>query len=186
MTNRTVALLAYDELQPLDLVGPHEVFASANQVLEAQAARRAKTVGAVVDAKATTPAYRITVVAAEAGVVRGHSGLGIATESWEGIGPIDTLVIPGGLEGRPNGSAAPTLAWLREAAPTVRRLACVCTGAFIAADAGLLDGRRVATHWAATGRLAREFPAITVDPDAIYVRDGGVWSSAGVTAGIDL
>ena len=172
VTDRTVALLAYDELQPLDLVGPHEVFATANQLLDSEGRREGR--------------YRTVVVARVPGIIRAQSGLGIVAESWTGVGPIDTLVIPGGLIGRTEGSHPDTIAWLQDTVPTVRRLACVCTGSFIAADAGLLEGRRVATHWARAGRLAREFPGIDVDPDAIYVRDGNVWTSAGVTAGIDL
>ena len=172
MTERIVALLAYDGLQPLDLVGPHEVFASANQLLDSE--------------NRPGPRYRTVVVARQPGIIRAHSGLGIAADSWTDVGPIDTLMIPGGLEGRRDGSHADTISWLQATVPTVRRLACVCTGSFIAADAGLLDGRRVATHWARAARLAREFPTLQVDPEAIYIRDGNVWSSAGVTAGIDL
>ena len=172
MTDRTVAFLAYDGLQPLDLVGPHEVFGIANEVLDGLGR--------------TSIRYELRVVAREGGLIRSRSGIGIATQSWTGLGPIDTLVIPGGLEGRSSACQPTTLQWLRDQAPALRRLACVCSGAFIAADAGLLGGRRVATHWSSAARLAREFPDIDVDRDAIYLRDGNVWSSAGVTAGIDL
>jgi transcriptional regulator GlxA family with amidase domain len=78
------------------------------------------------------------------------------------------------------------MSWIAAAAPGCRRVATVCTGAFLAAAAGLLDGRRVTTHWASADRLATEFPDLVVDPDPIYIRDGAVWTSAGVTAGIDL
>ena len=171
-TDRNVAFLAYDGLQPLDIVGPHEVFASANEVLDG--------IGRA------APRYRLHVVSRSAGQIHSQSGLGIVTQSWATLGPIDTLVIPGGLEGRSLASEPATLGWLRAQAPSLRRLVCVCTGAFIAADAGLLTGRRVATHWARTARLASEFPTLDVDADALYVRDGNVWSSAGVTAGIDV
>ena len=78
------------------------------------------------------------------------------------------------------------MSWIRAIAPRCRRVATVCTGAFLAAEAGLLDGRRVTTHWAQADRLAAEFPSLQVDPDPIYIQDGKYWTSAGVTAGIDL
>jgi transcriptional regulator GlxA family with amidase domain len=99
---------------------------------------------------------------------------------------IDTLVIPGG-DGVHSARSDPELvAWIKAAAPKCRRVATVCTGAFLAAEAGLLNGRRVTTHWARAQRLAIEYPALRVDADPIYIRDGKYWSSAGVTAGIDL
>jgi transcriptional regulator GlxA family with amidase domain len=100
--------------------------------------------------------------------------------------PIDTLVLAGGwgvFEARHD----PVLmSWIAAVAPRCRRVATVCTGTFLAAQAGLLDGRRVTTHWARAERLQQEFPSLIVDPDPIYVRDGAIWTSAGVTAGIDL
>jgi len=99
---------------------------------------------------------------------------------------IDTLVLPGG-SGSQAASADPDLiAFVRAAASRCRRVAAVCTGAFIAAAAGLLDGRRVTTHWAAAAELQSAYPALEVDPGPLYIRDGQVWTSAGVTAGIDL
>ena len=101
-------------------------------------------------------------------------------------GPIDTLVVAGGRGARAAGRDERLIAWLRLAARRSRRVTSVCTGAFLLARAGLLDGRRATTHWAACGALARTFPSIEVDPDPIFVRDGNVYTSAGVTAGIDL
>jgi transcriptional regulator GlxA family with amidase domain len=99
---------------------------------------------------------------------------------------IDTLVLPGGDRAQSARGDETLMAWIRTVAPRCRRVATVCTGAFLAAEAGLLDGRRVTTHWASAERLAAEFPALQVDSDPIYIRDGKYWTSAGVTAGIDL
>jgi transcriptional regulator GlxA family with amidase domain len=100
--------------------------------------------------------------------------------------PPDTLVVAGGQGARAAVADRELIAWLREAAPRVRRLASVCTGAFLLAEAGLLDGRRATTHWRACAALARDYPRVRVDPDPIFVRDGNVYTSAGVTSGMDL
>ncbi len=99
---------------------------------------------------------------------------------------IDTLLIPGGEGSQTARYDDALVSWIRGAAKNSRRVATVCSGAFIGAEAGLLDGRTVTTHWATAHKLADEYPCLTVDPDPIYVRDGNVWTSAGVTAGIDL
>jgi transcriptional regulator GlxA family with amidase domain len=115
------------------------------------------------------------------------AGLELATGPLPSIGePIDTLLVAGG-EGAETASADPALIdWVRGRAAEARRVASVCTGAFVLAAAGLLDGRRAATHWKYCNSLAERFPAVRVEPDPIHVCDGGVWTSAGVTAGIDL
>jgi transcriptional regulator GlxA family with amidase domain len=101
-------------------------------------------------------------------------------------GAIDTLVVVGG-EGAERAATDPELvAWVERAARRSRRVASVCTGAFVLAAAGLLDGKRATTHWRSCGQLAREYPDVLVEPDPIFVRDGNVWTSAGVTAGMDL
>jgi transcriptional regulator GlxA family with amidase domain len=97
-----------------------------------------------------------------------------------------TILVAGGAGMRRAGPDDPAIAWLREAAPRAQRVASVCTGAFALATAGLLDGRRATTHWAYCRALARDHPGVTVDPEPIYIRDGDVWTSAGVTAGMDL
>lgn len=168
MTPRTISVLAFDGVQALDVVGPHEVFTTANAVMR-------------------TVAYDVNVVARAAGPVRSDSALSIVATAWpEARTRIDTVVVPGGSATRRLPADAPEVAWLAAIAGRTRRLATVCTGAFIAARAGLLDGRRVATHWLYAERLQREFPELVVDADPIFVRDGDVWTSAGVTAGIDL
>ena len=178
-TFHDVWLVAYDAIQPLDLVGPHSVFDAANQLADARGHNGLR--------------YRLHVVAETAGPIRGESGLAIHAdnlpEATPGSGaPIrGTLLLPGGTGSRERpGRGELLLDWIRRAHDSVDRVATVCTGAFIAAAAGLLSGRRVVTHWAFIDTLAAEYPDLEVDPDAIWVRDGDVWTSAGVTAGIDL
>jgi transcriptional regulator GlxA family with amidase domain len=172
MRERHVVIVAFPGLQPLDAVGPHEVFAGASRV--------APTLG-------RPGGYRVTVASPGGGAVRSESGLDLGTVPLAEVGPpIDTLVIPGGGGSRAARHHAGLIGWIGDVAPRCRRVATVCTGAFVAAEAGLLDGRRVTTHWAAAAELQAAFPAVEVDPDPIYIRDGRYWSSAGVTAGIDL
>jgi transcriptional regulator GlxA family with amidase domain len=179
----TIWLVAWPELQPLDLVGPHEVFDGANRVA-AELGRPG-------------PRYHLRVVSPHGGEVVGESGLRLGTDPIASLrGAPDTLLLPGG-DGVHAASADEDLvAWVRQVGGEAGRLATVCTGTFLAAAAGLLDGRRVATHWARARRLASTYPQIEVDADALAVCDdsgrapnrgsGVVWSSAGVTAGIDL
>lgn len=170
-----VLIPLYEGLQPLDVTGPHEVLAGANRVLD-HLGRRA-------------PRYRLDLVAHRRGPVRGASGLAIhADATLPPAGPrFGTLLIPGGdgaLDAATHDRAL--VEWLRVTAPRASRVATVCSGTFLAAAAGLCDGRRVTTHWSRAGQLAAFCPSATVEPDAIYVTDGDLWSSAGVTAGIDL
>ncbi|MEU4312057.1 DJ-1/PfpI family protein [Nocardia sp. NPDC024068] len=164
MQQRRVAFVIFDDFQALDLVGPHEVFQGTGH-------------------------YLCTVVATRPGPVRSDNGLPIGAEyGVDDIDPatVDTVVVVGG-PGTDAACADPRLmAWIRTAASHARRVASVCTGAFLLAAAGVLDGRRATTHWAFTERLAREYPRVTVDRDPIFVRDRHIWSSAGVTAGMDL
>ncbi|WP_043618925.1 GlxA family transcriptional regulator [Nonomuraea candida] len=168
MNQRRVVFVVFDGFQALDLAGPHEVFQ--------QAARRAG-------------GYSCEVVAPLPGLVRAESGLpvhaghGVATLAPDGV---DTLVVTGGSGVYAVRHDPALTGWVAAAGATARRVASVCTGAFLLAAAGLLDGRRVTTHWGRAGRLAEEHPGVTVDSDPIFIRDGRVWSSAGVTAGMDL
>ena len=167
-----MVIVAFDGLQPLDAVGPHEVFAGA---------------GGAAASLGRTGGYRVTLASAAGAPVRAESGLELGTRPLPGPAErIDTLVLAGG-----NGADAAAgdeflVSWIRHAAPRCRRVATVCSGAFLGAAAGLLDGRRVTTHWARADQLRAAYPTLTVDPDPIYTRDGKYWSSAGVTAGIDL
>jgi len=169
-----VVFVIYPGVTALDLVGPHEVFTAAAQV--------ARFTGGEPDA------YRVEVAAAEPGPLRTTRGLTVvADRSLASIrGAIDTLIVVGG-EGAGRAASDPALVgWVARAARRSRRVASVCTGAFVLAAAGVLDGRRATTHWRSCDELARRFPNVTVDPDPIFVRDGNVWTSAGVTAGMDL
>jgi transcriptional regulator GlxA family with amidase domain len=172
MKQRHVVIVAFPGLQSLDVVGPYEVLAGAS--------RAAEFVG-------RSGGYRVTLASTDGRPVRAESGVGLCTVPLPDPGErIDTLVLPGGGQAQAARQDQQLLSWIKTVAPRCRRVATVCTGAFLAAQAGLLDGRRVTTHWASAQQLADEFPALQVDPDPIYIRDGKFWTSAGVTAGIDL
>ncbi len=172
MRERHVVIVAFDGLQPLDAVGPHEVFAGAT--------RAATTLG-------RAGGYRVTVASGAGGAVRAESGLELGTAPLpDGTERIDTLVLAGGTGADAACADEALVAWIAGSAPRCRRVSAVCSGAFLGAAAGLLEGRRVTTHWARAGQLREAYPGLTVDPDPIYIRDGKYWSSAGVTAGIDL
>jgi transcriptional regulator GlxA family with amidase domain len=169
---RHVVIVAFDGLQPLDAVGPHEVFAGAT--------RAARALG-------RAGGYRCTLASRAGGAVRTESGLELGTTPLPGPSErIDTLVLAGGSGADAAAADKDLVAWVAGAAPRCRRVATVCSGAFVAAAAGLFQGRRVTTHWARAGQLREAYPGVLVDPDPIYIRDGKYWSSAGVTAGIDL
>ena len=170
---RRVVIVAYPGVQALDVTGPHEVFAGA-------AGLAARGTGGA-------PAYDVDIVAVEPGPVRSESGLQLVAAAIDTSRPIDTLIVPGGDGARRH--AAPDdelVATIAELAPGARRVVGVCSGAFLLAAAGLLDGRRATTHWARAAQLAATYPDVDVDPDPIWTRDGNVWTSAGVTAGIDV
>jgi transcriptional regulator GlxA family with amidase domain len=165
---RRVVLVAFPGLQALDLVGPAEVFAAA--------------------ALAAPPGYVIAVAAPTDRPLRTSSGLTLTpdTELNAEDGSMDTLIVCGGAGVVAALDDAALMAWLPRAAGRARRVASVCNGAFLLAAAALLDGRRATTHWAACDELARRHPEVAVERDAIFVRDGDVYTSAGVTAGMDL
>ncbi|MGW0823439.1 GlxA family transcriptional regulator [Streptomyces sp. NPDC002845] len=162
---RTVLVVLFDGVQSLDVSGPVEVFN-----------------GAELHAPGT---YRIRTASPDGAPARTSSGLTLVPDHALTDAPAPhTLLVPGGQGTR---SPAPdVVAWLREHGPRAERLVSVCTGAVLLAEAGLLDGRRVTTHWAYCHKLGRDHPAVEVDPEPIYVRDGHIATSAGVTAGIDL
>jgi transcriptional regulator GlxA family with amidase domain len=164
---KRIVVVAFPEVQALDVFGPSEVFSVAHRY--------------------STARYSIELVAVEPSIVT-SSGIRLQMHSAlaDCTGPIDTLIVAGGDATRQAARDGALIAWLRAAAPRSRRVASVCTGAFLLARAGLLDGRRATTHWEACEELARRYPHVSVDPDPIFVRDGDVYTSAGVTAGIDL
>ena len=170
--SRRVVFLAFPCFQMLDLTGPLEVFAQADKLFPS-ARRRYET---EVVALTADP-----VVASDGLAVLPHRTMAEAAEL-----PVDTLVVIGGAGVHEVMLDAVYVDWVRDLAPRARRVASVCSGAFLLAANGLLDGRRVATHWSKGDQLARLFPKVRVEDDPIFVRDDPVWTSAGVTAGIDL
>ncbi|WP_309957707.1 MULTISPECIES: GlxA family transcriptional regulator [Variovorax] len=165
-----VAILAFPRVQLLDVAGPADVFAEAARQL------------------GQPRAYQVQVIGTEAGVLKSSSGVRLAVDATVGAhrGPIDTLLVAGSPDIDGMAEDAALHKWLRRQSRTVRRYGSVCSGAFVLAAAGLLDGKRVATHWNSTARLAAAYPHACVEPDAIYVKDGNLFTSAGVTAGMDL
>jgi transcriptional regulator GlxA family with amidase domain len=166
---RHIVLIAFDGAQVLDVTGPAAVFAAANDELPA-------------------PAYRLTI-APPRGAVMTSSHVGIATEPLPAIEtPVDTLLIAGGSdEGLLALIRDPAVRdWVRRTVPGTRRYGSVCAGAFALAAWGLIGERRVATHWRAVDDLRRAYPGLNVDAQALYVEDGPLWTSAGITTGIDM
>jgi transcriptional regulator GlxA family with amidase domain len=131
-------------------------------------------------------AYAIEVMATQSGAVRSSSGVEVTAARADPTARFDTLMIAGGDGTRAAARDAATLEFVRAAASRAGRIAGVCSGAFVLAAAGLLDGRRATTHWSRTTDFTRRFPDVRLEPDRIFVRDGPVWTSAGITAGIDL
>ena len=169
---RFIDLLAFPAVQLLDVTGPLQVFASANDI--------------VVEAGGSPP-YTLRVVAQGGQGITASAGLALAAEPLPPAdAAVDTLMVAGGQGVEAAAADVVLVDWVRERATQARRVASVCTGAFLLAASGVLDGRRAATHWSCCAELARRFPAVHVEPDPIFVRDGSVWTSAGVTAGIDL
>lgn len=178
---KTIACLLYPDVMSLDLTGPLQVFASANVERQRQG----------------LPAfYRLVVLGQQPGPVATSAGFQlVAEQAWSETDPaqIDTLLIPGGRGEQAQCQDSQLLAWLRGAAPQVRRLGSVCSGALILAAAGLLDGRCVTTHWADVDKLRKKHPQVQIADDCLHTYNpqdpqgnGHIFSSAGVTAGIDL
>jgi transcriptional regulator GlxA family with amidase domain len=167
MKPRRIVFVCFPDFQALDVFGPSEVFSVAKRFNGAP--------------------YTIELVAVEPTMVT-SSGVPVMMHSTlaDCNGPIDTLLVAGGdaaIEAQKDGAL---VSWLRAAATRSRRVGSVCTGSFLLARAGLLDGRRATSHWGACNALARHYPLVSVDPDPIFVKDGNVYTSAGVTAGIDM
>jgi transcriptional regulator GlxA family with amidase domain len=165
----TIGLLAYQDMQSLDLVGPLDVFGTAN----AHAGDK--------------PPYALCTIGLDGSAVCAENGLTVVpTCGLDNAPPLDTLLIPGGMGSRTLGSNTRLMSWLRERALTTRRVVSVCTGIYALAATGLLDGRRVTTHWRFADDVARRFPALEMEPDLLFVRDGCFATSGGLTAGMDL
>ena len=162
---RRIAFVIFPEFQLLDATGPIAAFEIAGRY------------------KPGT--YALEMVGPERGPIRSTSGVAVCAEGLT-EGPFDTIVVAGGEGTRTFDDDGPLLLWLRREAPRARRVTSVCTGVYLLAQAGLLAGRRATTHWSATDHFVRLYPDVRLEPDRIYIRDGDVWTSAGITAGIDL
>jgi transcriptional regulator GlxA family with amidase domain len=165
-----VAVLAFPGVQLLDIAGPADVFMEAARQLN--------------DARA----YRVQIIGTESGPFKSSSGLYVTPDATLQTfrGSIDTLLVAGSPDTDVITENSTRDAWLKKRAKSVRRIGSVCTGALILGMAGLLEGKRITTHWSSAEKLATMFPQTDVDPDCIYLRDGNLYTSAGVTAGMDL
>jgi transcriptional regulator GlxA family with amidase domain len=168
---KRVVLVGFDGAEGLDLFGPAEVFTGAGRRLG-------------------VAAYDIVLASERGGPIVLTSGASVATRGLDSIRPRpgDTVLVAGGADRALDEAASSSflIGWLVHAARVVRRIGSICDGAFVIARAGILDGKRAATHWSSCDRLARSYPRVDVDREAIFVRDGRVWTSAGVTTGIDM
>jgi transcriptional regulator GlxA family with amidase domain len=169
-SSRCIGIVTYNRVQALDVVGPWDAFAAANA--ENDEAR----------------VYELLTLGLRKGMITTEGRLGLAVDcALEDAPPLDTVIIPGGAGLRINASLRQDVAtWLRERAPSIRRVASVCTGIYALAEAGLLDGRQATTHWQYAADLRTRWPKIDVNPNAIYIKAGRYYTSAGITAGIDL
>jgi transcriptional regulator GlxA family with amidase domain len=164
---KSIAFLIFDDFQLLDAAGPIAAFEMPVQGMR-------------------PPPYRLVVIAERGGLVRSSSGVALTAEPFDAVRKIDTLIVAGGQGTKQAMVSAPTLAFIRKQVKTARRVCSVCSGSLVLAAAGILDGKRATTHWRRCEQMRRTFPKITLESDPIFVRDGNIWTSAGVSAGIDL
>ena len=164
---KTIAVLIFPDFQLLDAAGPIGALEMPMRGMD-------------------PPPYRLRLIAREAGLVVSSSGVAMQAEAFGDPDAIDTVIIAGG-QGTAGAATCPeTQAFVKAVAKSARRVCSVCSGAYVLAAAGLLDGRRATTHWGRTRHFPRVFPKVRLEPDRIYVRDGKFWTSAGIAAGIDL
>lgn len=168
---KIIAFVLFEDALALNIAGPAEVFGSANR-LSGEAA----------------PLYELRYLSTQGGLVRASSGVAIDTQPIAAVDArsLDTLIVVGGVSVIAAMQDTALIEWIALSSQQVRRTCSVCTGAFLLAAARLLDGRRAVTHWASVDALAAQFPAVQVQLDPIYVNDGPIWTSAGISAGIDL
>ncbi|MDE3795792.1 GlxA family transcriptional regulator [Sinorhizobium meliloti] len=169
MSTHKIAIVAMQGVQLLDVIGPSDVFAEANR-------------------QSGSHYYSVEIVSTSGTPVRGSSGLALIPDRLIDDGPsdFDTLLVAGDplIQERP--LAAGLLRWVKETSARATRFGSVCSGAFVLGEAGLLNGRRATTHWSQASEFAKRFPEVNLEPNRIFTKDGNVWTSAGVTAGIDL
>ena len=165
MTHR-IGFLIFDDFQLLDAAGPLSAFGIAERYRPG--------------------AYELRVLAKTGGEVVSSCGVTMGAVAIADAGPLDTLIVSGGDGTRRTVLDTQLLEFIVRVSKSAGRLASVCSGAFLLAEAGLLDGKRATTHWGRTTDFAARYPKVKLDPDRIFIRDGAVWTSAGITAGIDL
>jgi transcriptional regulator GlxA family with amidase domain len=172
---RSIAIVTVERGQVLDVTGPYEVFDHVRRVTDERGA-------------APDTGYRVELVAERRGRVTMSCGMKLSADrGYRDLRVVpDTLLVAGGPGMKVRGNPPELLRLLQRIGPTVRRLGSICTGAFALAEAGLLDGRRATTHWASCEALRTQYPRVHVEPEPIFVKDGPLYTSAGVTAGIDL
>jgi transcriptional regulator GlxA family with amidase domain len=163
---KSLGILIFDDFQLLDAAGPIAAFEIAARIVP--------------------DAYAIDLISRDGGPIRSSSGVNLSSRAFTAEDRFDTLLVAGGEGTRGPAICGLTLDFVRAAARTARRTASVCSGAYILAEAGLLEGRRATTHWGRTDHFRRAYPGVKLEPDRIFIRDGAVWTSAGITAGIDL
>ncbi|MFV1944209.1 GlxA family transcriptional regulator [Pseudomonas luteola] len=172
MKPRLVDVLAFEDVQILDVTGPLQVFASANDLCQHNG---------------KSPPYEVRVISATGGIAKSSAGLGLVAEPLPMFTePCDTLIVAGGWGVNRASEDHFLVNWLRDRSNHCQRVASVCSGAFLLAAAGLLEGRRAVTHWTRCEELARIYPSVQVEANPIFINDGPIWTSAGITAGIDL
>lgn len=163
---RRVVAVVFDGFMLLDLAGPLGALEVAGHYAE--------------------PGYALELVSVSGGAVRSSSGITVETKLFEAEPSVDLMIVPGGFGTETGATDEPLLALIRRISALARRSTSVCSGAFLLAAAGLLNGKRATTHWGGAAKLRQDFPGIAVDSDCIFIEDGSVWTSAGITAGIDL
>ena len=172
MSPKHIVIIGYEGITSLDLSGPLEAF--SNAYVEDLSGNR-------------QPCYKVTIAALGAKTFRSESGLLMTARCFlSSLRHLDTLVVPGGGGMRTTAANLKLANWISRRGNGIRRIASVCTGIFGVAPTGLLNGRRVTTHWRFAGELAARYPLLSIDANALYIRDGKFYTSAGVTAGIDL
>lgn len=172
---RRIGFIGFPQFNALDLAGPLEVFSAAAELERERAGPRRRAI------------YETVVLGPDGAPCRAESALTVLPDRpLADAPPLDTVIVPGGRGVRDPATLRLLALWLRRLGPRLRRIASVCTGAYALAEAGLLDGCTVTTHWRHADALAARYPQLTIDPDAIFLRSGRIYTSAGISAGIDL